>query len=72
MESGTRSTFAGQRFVLIAFLFCWFSGSPITTAAQGSPGQDAVYNSTTGVVGSSSFIDASMFGRVARTLPDEK
>ena len=29
--------------------------------AQGSHGQDAVYNSSNGIVGSSSFIDASMF-----------
>jgi hypothetical protein len=45
----------------VAALILWFAVSPTVAAAQGSQGQDAVYNSSNGAVGSSSFIDASMF-----------
>jgi hypothetical protein len=54
---GTALIFWGIVFVLVA----WFSACPTPATAQGSQGQDAVYNSSNGIVGSSSFIDASMF-----------
>jgi hypothetical protein len=47
--------------VMMAVLVTWFAAFPTPATAQGSQGQDAVYNSSNGVVGSSSFIDASMF-----------
>jgi len=46
--------------VLTVFV-TWLLGYPSQLAAQGSQGEDAVYNSSNGIVGSSSFIDASMF-----------
>jgi hypothetical protein len=51
-------------FVVAAVLFGWFFGSPLPARAQ--QGQDAVYNSSNGVVGSSAFIDASMFPATGR------
>jgi hypothetical protein len=60
MESAARLTFAWKLSVLMAVLFCWVSTLP-TAAAQGSAGQDAVYNSSGNTAGSSSFIDASQF-----------
>jgi hypothetical protein len=45
----------------VVALIIWFSACPTPAAAQGSPGQDAVYNSFGTIVGSSSFVDASQF-----------
>jgi len=42
-------------------LVCWFSVFTALAQAQGSQGQDAVYNSLNGIVGSSAFIDANTF-----------
>jgi hypothetical protein len=46
---------------IVAVLVCSSSVFPTLVRAQANPGQDAVYNNSSGVVGSSSFIDASMF-----------
>jgi hypothetical protein len=54
--------------VIVAVLVCLYSVFPTSAHAQGSQGQDAVYNNSSGVVGSSSFIDASMFA--SSTRPD--
>jgi hypothetical protein len=59
MEHTAHSMFARKSLVTVAVLVCCFS--PIRAVAQGSQGQDAVYNSSNGIVGSSSFIDASTF-----------
>jgi hypothetical protein len=68
MKSATKLApvliFWGVVIVLVA----WFSACPPPVAAQGSQGQDAVYNSSNGIVGSSSFIDASMFATSADTF----
>jgi hypothetical protein len=61
MESPLCLTLAGKPLAIIAVLVCCFSVSPPPVAAQGSQGQDAVYNLRSTIVGSSSFIDASMF-----------
>lgn len=61
MKSVRHSTLGGKLFLMIPALFCMFLAFPIAAAAQGSQGQDAVFNSSNGIVGSSSFIDASMF-----------
>jgi len=50
-------------FAIVAVLTCWLSAFPDLANAQGSQGQDAVYNSSNSVVGSNAFIDASMFGK---------
>jgi hypothetical protein len=47
---------------IIAALVCWFTAFPILANAQnGSQGQNAVYNGSNTIVGSSAFIDAGMF-----------
>ena len=61
MKSATKLTRELMFWVVVVLLVTWFSACPNTAAAQGSQGQDAVYNSSNGVVGSGSFIDASMF-----------
>jgi hypothetical protein len=48
-------------FTVAVVLVCWFSAFTHYAQAQGSQGQDAVYNSSNGIVGSSSFIDANTF-----------
>jgi len=62
MHSAATLTFGGRYFVLVTV--CWCLALPVLANAQGSPGQDAVYNSISGIVGSSSFIDASTFGGI--------
>jgi hypothetical protein len=62
MQRGTRLT-TGAVLGMIALLMCWSLVFPTPANAQGSQGQDAVYNSSNGIVGSSSFIDASMFAQ---------
>ena len=59
-------------FAVAAVLVGWLSVFTNYAHAQGSQGQDAVYNSSNGIVGSSSFIDASMFlrGTQGRDLCD--
>jgi hypothetical protein len=56
MRRATRLTHACMSLGIVAVL-----AFPTLGNAQGAQGQDAVYNSSNGVVGSSSFIDASMF-----------
>jgi hypothetical protein len=57
MKPASKLLFSGVVVVLIT----WFSACATPAAAQGSPGQDAVYNLLGTVVGSSSFIDARQF-----------
>ncbi len=66
MNSTTRFASAGMLFAIVAVLACWLSAFPTVANAQGSQGQDAVYNSSNGVVGSNAFIDASMFPATGR------
>jgi hypothetical protein len=54
--------FASTYLGIFTLLFFSWSGLSVFANAQGSQGQDAVYNSIAGIVGSPSFIDASMFG----------
>jgi hypothetical protein len=63
MQSVTRLACAGRFLGVAAVLFTWTLACPSPSAAQGSQGQNAVYNnSQQGVVVSSpAFIDASMF-----------
>lgn len=44
-----------------AVVVCWFFAFTTSAQAQGSQGQDAVYNPSSGIVGSSAFIDANTF-----------
>jgi hypothetical protein len=62
MRYAKGSTLAIMLLAITAALVCGVSVFPILANAQGSPGQNAVYNSSNGIVGSSSFIDASVFG----------
>jgi hypothetical protein len=48
-------------FAIVALLAIWVSASATFAEAQGGLGQNAVYNSSNGTVGSSAFIDASVF-----------
>jgi hypothetical protein len=61
MRRVTRFTSVWISLGIIAVLACGLSAFPTLANAQGTQGQDAVYNSSGGIVGSSSFIDASMF-----------
>ncbi len=62
MQIATRLTSERQFSRIIAILVLWLSVSSVLADAQsGGQGQNAVYNSTSGIVGSSAFIDASMF-----------
>src|SRR5215471_7066626 len=55
-------TLRARLLAIGVLLICWSSAFTMSARAQqGSQGQDAVYNSTSGIVGSSSFIDASMY-----------
>jgi hypothetical protein len=75
MQSVTRLTFAGTFFAIVTVLAGWFLALPLQLNAQntcsGTQGQNGVYNATCnngnpGVVGSSAFIDASMFPAAGR------
>ena len=60
--SNTASLMSNWRIsAIVAVLLGWFSATTPPAAAQGSQGQNAVYNASNGIVGSSAFIDASMF-----------
>ena len=48
-------------FVATVVMAVWFPAFTGRAEAQGTEGQNAVYNSSNGVVGSSAFIDASMY-----------
>jgi hypothetical protein len=62
MRCPTESTFARRLLGIVAILACWCSFPALPAKAQsGSQGQNAVYNNANTVVGSSAFIDASMF-----------
>jgi hypothetical protein len=63
MKSSAQLISACMLVVTIIVLVTWF---PTSARAQGSQGQNAVYNSSTGTVGSSAFIDASMFPATGR------
>jgi len=62
----TRFASSGMFFTSVAVLACWLSAFPTVANAQGIQGQNAVYNSSNGVVGSNAFIDASMFPAAGR------
>ena len=68
MRSATRLIFPAKFVAIITVLVCGLSAfTTFANAQNGSQGQDAVYNSSNGVVGSSAFIDASMFASSQRT-----
>jgi hypothetical protein len=62
MRFVTRFTPVWMYLGIAAVLACGLSAFPTLANAQGTEGQDAVYSASGGVVGSSSFIDASQFG----------
>jgi hypothetical protein len=76
MQNVTRLTFAGTFLGIVTVLAGWFLALPLQLNAQnntcsGTQGQNGVYNATCnngnpGVVGSSAFIDASMFPATGR------
>jgi len=68
MKSATTLAPALIFWGVLTVLVACFSTCPTPAAAQGSKGQDAVYNSSNGIVGSSSFIDASMFAIATDTI----
>ena len=69
MQSSTRLASIAKVLPTVGVLVCCFSVSPVTANAQnGSQGQNAVYNNSNTVVGSSAFIDASMFGGQNTTI----
>lgn len=64
MKGTTRFASGWMFFGIVAVLAGWFSASPILATAQGTPGQNTICSSSSGcstTVGSSAFIDASMF-----------
>ena len=62
MKSKARLTSVSVVVAALFFLGCWFSASSTLANAQSSQGQNAVYPASGGCcVGSSSFVDASMF-----------
>jgi hypothetical protein len=61
MKIAARFTSKRMFLAKVAFLVAWSSVHPALAAAQGSQGQNAVYNNSNTAVGSSAFIDASMF-----------
>src|SRR5208282_6381405 len=55
----------------VAVLIAWFSVYPTPAAAQGTQGQNAVYNFSANCspcAGSSAFIDASMYASAGSTI----
>jgi hypothetical protein len=76
---GTRTSASGWMLsTMLTILASWLLAAAIPANARGTQGQDTVYSSTTNKVGSSAFIDASMFAttppppidflRVAQTM----
>ena len=53
---------------IVTVLASWLLVLPTLANAQGTQGQDAVYNSSNGIVGSNAFIDASMFAFQGGTI----
>ena len=68
MKTAVRLALRPMLLGSVVAVMVWFVAFPTLATAQGSQGQDAVYNSINGVVGSSSFIDASMFVFSGSTL----
>ena len=59
---GTRTSASGWMLsTMLTILASWLLAAAIPANAQGTQGQNTVYSSTTNKVGSSAFIDASMF-----------
>ena len=61
MKTAARLALRPMLLGSVIAVMVWFAAFPTLATAQGSQGQDAVYNSSNGIVGSSSFIDAGMF-----------
>jgi hypothetical protein len=61
MKGTTRSASGWMLSAFAAVIGGLFSVCSTPAVGQGSQGQDAVYNSSNGIVGSSAFIDASVF-----------
>jgi hypothetical protein len=61
MQTRRKRTHAGTFLLTLTVLTSWGTFFSASAAAQGSQGQNAVYNSSNGIVGSSAFIDASQF-----------
>jgi len=61
MKGMTTSASGWMVSAIVTVLVGLFSASTTPAVAQGSQGQDAVYNSSNRIVGASAFIDASMF-----------
>jgi hypothetical protein len=68
MKSATRQTSDLIAWGVIAVGMTLFLAYPNHAAAQGSQGQNAVYQNSTTIVGSSAFIDASQFATPADTI----
>ncbi len=66
MRTATCSSRAARMLRVSVLLGC-FSIYAVVVSAQGSQGQNAVYNSTNGIVGSSAFYDASVFATGSTT-----
>ena len=61
MKSATTLTARWVSFAVVSVLIGWPLVFPGTAAAQGTQGQNGVFNPSNGIVGSNAFIDASMF-----------
>jgi hypothetical protein len=67
MQNATRLAFGWKSLATFGVLFFWVSASSLFVNSQtGSQGQNAVYNSSNGILGSYAFIDASMFPATGR------
>jgi len=66
MRCAARLGSAWMSLGIVGVLLCGLSAFATLANAQGTQGQDAVYNSSNGVVGSSAFIDAGMFATSQR------
>ena len=61
MQSAKRLVSAGKFLGITTVLICWSLAFPAPASAQGTQGQNAVYNGPSCCVGTNAFIDASMF-----------
>ena len=68
MKKAMKVSIGTASIALLATLAGWLIVCPTPLAAQGTRGQNTVYSSTTNKVGSSAFIDASMFSASATDI----
>src|SRR5271170_5478172 len=66
----TKMSFSARSVIALMMIVGWLSLSPNRMAAQGSQGQKAVWQSSTNLVGSAVWVDASAWWTNPLTVPD--